>query len=185
MCQAAGPLYYEAPHYYQPRADHLSAIFLAGGMAHCPRWQDTAVDTIRKGIDSVVIFNPNRAVFPTHDPDAGWEQVTWEQHHLHLPGTLTLFWFPASDTRSTTQPIAMFELGQALGERRPLVVGADPGYPREADVRMLCQLNAPGVQVHATLDSTLRDALQRLASSATVTTPARHSETRGPCPPIA
>ena len=42
--------------------------------------------------------------------------------------------------RITTQPIAMYELGQALGEGRQIVVGADPAYPREADVHMLCRL---------------------------------------------
>lgn len=67
---------------------------------------------------------------------------------LHLPGVLTLFWFPACDPSVTTQPIALFELGQVPGEGRPLVVGTDPAYPRATDVRMLCRLNAPGPTVH-------------------------------------
>jgi hypothetical protein len=53
----------------------------------------------------------------------------------------------------------MFELGQALGERRPVAVGADASYPRETDVRMLCHLNEPSVQVRATLGQTVQDAL--------------------------
>ena len=164
MPEAAGSWYYEAPRYYRQQADDPPAVFLAGGISNCPRWHDTAIEAIRSGIDEVVILNPNRTGFQTDDPAAGWEQVTWEQHHLHLPGTVTLFWFPACDPRLTTQPIALFELGQALGEQRAVVVGADPGYPREADVRMLCQINAPAVRVRASLVDTVGDALDWLAA---------------------
>lgn len=157
--------YYEPPRYYEPRPDDPRAVFLAGGITHCPRWHDIATETFRSATEDVVILNPNRAVFPIDDPDAGWEQVSWEQHHLHLPGVLTLFWFPASDPHLTTQPIALFELGQALGERRPVVVGADPCYPREADVRMLCRLSAPSTHVHASLPDTLHAALDQLSSA--------------------
>lgn len=167
-----GPLYYEAPHYYDPQPGHPPAVFLAGGITNCPRWHDTAIDVIEHEAGDVVILNPNRADFPIGDPAAGWEQVSWEQHHLHLPRVLSLFWFPACDPRLTTQPIAMFELGQALGERRPLVVGADPDYPRQADVRMLCALNAPQLTVRSTLPDVLRDALGWLVLPTTPT--ARH-----------
>jgi hypothetical protein len=76
---------------------------------------------------------------------------------------VTLFWFPASDPRVTTQPIAMFELGQALGEGRRVAVGADEGYPRQADVRMLCRLSRPELVVHGRLDDVLGSVLELVA----------------------
>lgn len=158
---STSPRYYEAPHYYRPEPG-TQAVFLAGGITNCPRWHDRAADAIRTAAPDTVILNPNRAQFPIHDPAAGWEQVSWEQHHLRI-ADLTLFWFPACDPTLTTQPIAMFELGQALGEDRALVVGADQGYPRERDVRMLTRINAPHRLVRSALDDVVADALAWLA----------------------
>lgn len=149
-------LYVEAPTYYRPQPADPSAVFLAGGITGVERWHDHAVKTLQASGKPVVIINPNRARFPIHDPSAAWEQVSWEQHHLHLPSVTTLFWFPASDPAVTTQPIAMFELGQALGEGRRIVVGAHPDYPREPDVHMLCQLARPGQVVYSDLDHALQ-----------------------------
>ncbi|MDP9798295.1 hypothetical protein J2S43_006807 [Catenuloplanes nepalensis] len=149
--------YFEAPHPYQPAPGDPPAVFLAGGITGVERWHDRAAETLLAA--GLIVLNPNRADFPIHDPAAGPAQVAWEQRHLHLPGVLTLMWFPASDPAVTTQPIAMFEYGQALGERRRLVVGADPGYPRRADVRILGELNRPGLVVHDTLGSLLTAAI--------------------------
>lgn len=152
-------MYFEAPDYYRPQAVDGPAVFLAGGITGADRWQDHAVAVLHSR--PVVVLNPNRADFPISDPGAAWEQVSWEQHHLHLPTVLTLFWFPAS---VTVQPIAMFELGQALGEGRRLVVGAHPDFPREPDVHMLCQLARPGLPVYSDLDDVLAAALTCLPS---------------------
>lgn len=152
---------FESPAYYRPQPTDPPAVFLAGGITGVAEpWHGRAVETLLSAPHPLVVLNPNRANFPIDDPAAGWEQVSWEQHHLHLPGVLTLFWFPASDPAVTTQPIAMFELGQALGEGRPIVVGASPGYPREADVRMLCRLARPGLHVHSDLDEVLHATIR-------------------------
>jgi SAM-dependent methyltransferase len=151
--------YVEAPDYYLPDAGDPPAVFLAGGITGVGRWHDHAASVLASAATPVVVLNPNRVDFPIHDPGSGWEQVSWEQHHLHLPGVVTLFWFPASDPRTTTQPVAMFELGQALGEGRPVVVGAHPEYPRQADVHMLCELSRPGLSVHTRLDDVLAATL--------------------------
>lgn len=154
--------YFEAPHYHRPRHIDPPSVFLAGGITGCPRWHDTAVDLFRTGTPFVVL-NPNRVDFPIHDPAAGAEQVRWEQHHLHA-ADFTLFWFPASDRKVTTQPIAMFELGQALtpGSSRRIVVGVDPDYPRAADVHLFVDLHRPGMTVWSTLADTVT-AVQRAA----------------------
>lgn len=157
--------YIEAPNYYEPTAEDPPAVFLAGGITNCPPWHQDAVDYLRKSGVSMVVLSPARKDFPIHDPAAGWEQVRWEQHHLHLPNMITLMWFPASDPTLTVQPIAMFELGQALGEKRRLVVGADPGYPRQRDVHLMMRWNRPdGPAVQDHLDWLLADAVAEVLS---------------------
>lgn len=155
-------MYFEAPVYYRPQRCDAPAVFLAGGISGiAERWHARAIEVLSGAPRPVVILNPNRAAFPIEDPNAGWGQVSWEQHHLHL-AAITLFWFAASDANVTTQPIAMFELGQAVGEGRPIVVGAHPDYPREADVHMLCQLTRPGMPVFSSLDDVLATTITLL-----------------------
>ncbi|OZM69912.1 hypothetical protein CFN78_28220 [Amycolatopsis antarctica] len=163
-----GPMYYEAPTPYIPLPGHPPRIFLAGGITGVQRWHDHAVDVIEDADLDVVILNPNREQFPIGDPAAGPEQVAWEQMMLHLPNTLTLMWFPESDPAVTVQPIAMYELGQAHGENRELVVGADPGYPRSADVTMLTRLSdartGRRTTIHTALDPLLDEAITWLSA---------------------
>lgn len=157
--------YIEAPAYYRPQAGDPPAVFLAGGITAIDKpWHPHAVTTLLNAPVPLVVFNPNRAKFPIDDPAAAFSQVSWEQHHLRA-AHLTLFWFPASDAARTTQPIAMFELGQAIGESRRIVVGADPGFPREPDIHMLCQLNRPGMPVWSTLGDALTATINTLARS--------------------
>lgn len=74
-----------------------------------------------------------------------------------------MFWFPASDPRLTTQPITMYELGAAAATpTRRIIVGADPDYPREADVRTQLHHARPGLTVHTTLHDTLHAARRAL-----------------------
>jgi hypothetical protein len=130
-------------------------VFLAGGITGVAEdWHARAIEALSAASVPLVILNPKRAAFSVEDRSVAWEQVSWEQHHLHL-ADVTLFWFAASDARVTTQPIAMFELGQALGEGRRMVVGTHPGYPRAADVRMLCRLARPDLPVFSDLDEVL------------------------------
>lgn len=158
------PIYVEAPTYYRPQSCDGPSVFLAGGITGIAEpWHAYTVDTLMSWPQPMVVINPHRAEFPIGNPSAAWEQVSWEQHHLKLVD-VTLFWFPASDAAVTTQPIAMFELGQALGEGRRMVVGASPGYPREADVHMLCQLARPGLPVYSDLDDVIFSAVREAAA---------------------
>lgn len=162
-------LYIEAPTYYRPQRGDPPGIFLAGGITGvAEQWHQRAVTALTQFSTPLVIINPNRAAFPIHDAKAAWEQVSWEQHHLHLPGLTTLFWFAAAEA-SRPQPIAMYELGQALGEGRKIAVGAHPRYPREADVHMLCQLARPGMPVYSDLEDTVHAAYQAAHTTLTAT----------------
>jgi hypothetical protein len=147
---------FEAPNYWEPAAGDPPGVFLAGGISGCERWHDHAVQVLRDSGVPMVVLNPNRTDFPIHDPDAGPEQVRWEQHHLFLPQVITLMWFPASDPQVTTQPIAQFEFGQALASRPDrLLVGADPDYPRARDVRLMMWVHQPVAPVFFMLDDLL------------------------------
>lgn len=160
--------YVEAPsEYLHPRADDPPAVFLAGGIPHCPDWQAEAVAELRRHGVPMVVINPRRRDFPFGDPAAAVDQVRWEHRHLHLPGLLTVFWFPACDPRFTVQPSTLVELGAALGENRPMVVGVDPGYPRADVVRLQCSTAGRGVIVHSQLSAVLDEAARAVRAIAT------------------
>ena len=124
-----------------------AAVFLAGGITGCPDWQAEALGLLAN--TRLLVFNPRQPAFDVTDPDAGRDQIAWEVEHLRF-ADLILFWFPASG--DVTQPIALFELGMALGQRRDLVVGTDPAYCRRFDVLEQCRHAAPSLTVWSQLD---------------------------------
>jgi hypothetical protein len=130
---------------------YLSAltVFTAGGITDCPDWQGE-VPALLAGLlpgRPVVVLNPRRPSFPIDDPTAAAGQVAWEYAHLRL-ATAVLFWFPGGPS---VQPIAFGELLAMAEAGRPIAVGADPGYLRQADV--VLQLG------HARPDVVVRDSL--------------------------
>ncbi|MBT2451656.1 nucleoside 2-deoxyribosyltransferase domain-containing protein [Streptomyces sp. ISL-43] len=150
--------YVEAPAVHRPAPGDPPSVFLAGGITHCPPWQAAAA----RALADFVVLNPRRTDFDVSDPSQTDIQIAWEYRHLGL-ADVTLFWFPACDASLTVQPITLYELGAAAATAgRRLVVGADPGYPRAADVRTQLRLARPDLTVHPTLSATLaaaRDAL--------------------------
>ncbi|MGP3957953.1 nucleoside 2-deoxyribosyltransferase domain-containing protein [Nonomuraea sp. 3N208] len=156
--QKAIRTYYEAPDSYEPASGDPPAVFLAGGITGVEDWQRRAAAAL--GRAGLIVLNPRRGRFPIDDPAQTPVQIAWEHRHLHLPGVLTMFWFPPGDS---DQPIALLELGAALDNPlRRLVVGADPGYRRVEDVRWQTRLARPGEVVHTMLDGTLRAVQARL-----------------------
>lgn len=159
----------EAPTYYQRQhGDHT--IFLAGGITGVQDWQAEA----RQMLDNtpVVVFNPRQPAFDVTNPDAAPAQIKWEVDHLRQ-SDVTLFWFPACDPAITVQPIALFELGMALGDAccwgRRLVVGTAPDYPRRFDVVEQCRHALPRLTVHQHLNEVVSDALVEIAEPGATT----------------
>ncbi|MDX6356564.1 MAG: hypothetical protein QOF98_3467 [Streptomyces sp.] len=154
--------YFEAPDLYRPRPGDAPSVFLAGGITHCPLWQPDAASALR----DFVVFNPRRELFPIQDPRQTDIQIAWEFHHLQA-ADVTLFWFPLCDPALTVQPITLYELGAAAAsDRRRIAVGADPGYPRAADVRTQLGHARPELTVHTTLAATVAEARHLLESAA-------------------
>ena len=67
---------------------------------------------------------------------------------------IILFWFP----KETLCPITLFELGCFLNTPKTLVIGVEPGYARERDVRIQVGLERPKETVYSHLD-TMADEL--------------------------
>lgn len=136
----------EAP---KPFRGKQPSLFLAGGISDTSPWQTRLIRMLAE--TRWMILNPRRADFPMGDPTEGVRQIAWEFHHLSL-ATATAFWFPSE----TLCPIALFELGAASKEPKPLFVGTDPQYARRFDVQEQLRLRRPQV--------TVVDSLEALAS---------------------
>jgi hypothetical protein len=129
--------------------------FLGGGISGCPDWQSTMIALLADL--NVVLLNPRRPYFDTSDPSASDVQVDWEYDGLTL-ATGRIFWFP----RESICPIALFELGAwAYQRQHPLVVGADPDYPRQWDIKKQLSLVRPELEI--------ADSLEALASAVRAT----------------
>ena len=131
----------------------LPTVFLAGGIVKCGPWQDHVIERLGK-YDHALILNPRRSNYPWDDPTAEREQITWEFHGLNHCDVFSM-WFVASES---DQPVCMYELGRQLAfcpfnPSRRVVLGIEPGYNRESDVRIQTALAYPGVQISDTLDA--------------------------------
>ncbi len=120
------------------------AVFLAGGITGCPDWQKE-LTAMLTGTDYVVL-NPRRENFPIGNPRAAEDQITWEFLHLRRASVVS-FWF----CKESVQPIALFELGAwSRGKDPAVIVGVEPSYPREQDVRI--QMGLLGRKVLSSLE---------------------------------
>lgn len=133
----------EAPEPYRGRQPSL---FLAGGISDTSPWQTRLIRMLAD--TSWVILNPRRKDFPMDDPTEGVRQIAWEFNHLSQ-ATATAFWFPCE----TLCPIALFELGAATKESKPLFVGTDPQYARRFDLLQQLRLRRPRTIVVDSLQS--------------------------------
>lgn len=137
--------YFEAPDVYTPNGGLHgveTTVFLAGGITDCLDWQADMVELLWN--TDLVLFNPRRANFPIHDPNAAEAQIKWEHDHLRKADRI-LFWFPHSPP--SVCPITLFELGFWLGQDKRIAVGVEPGYVRESDVRIQTRLARPFVPI--------------------------------------
>lgn len=124
----------------------LPSVFLAGGISDCPNWQKEVIKEL-KNLPCIVL-NPRREDFPIDDPKAAEEQITWEFRALHHANVFSM-WFCAGPS---DQPICMYELGRNLALRQykhnfmeKIAIGVEPGYKREKDVYIQCELVHPGL----------------------------------------
>lgn len=127
----------KAPKEWRPSPEQ-PGVFLAGGITGCPNWQKAIAGMLR--MTNYAVLNPRRDEFKD-SPEAAELQIRWEFEHLRKADVIA-FWF----CKEQIQPIALFELGVWSTFRDPsrwcseLVIGVDPGYPRELDVRVQMKL---------------------------------------------
>lgn len=121
-----------APALIAPNAPH-PWVFLAGGITGCPDWQEDLLDLFREGFKPVfngTFINPRRPDFDVTEKGISEQQVIWEFNYLK-ECDLVSFWFP----KDTLCPITLYELGRVAESKKSMVVGVQPGYARDFDVR--------------------------------------------------
>lgn len=122
-----------------------TAIFMAGGITGCPNWQKEVVSQLSMQ-DRLILINPRRDEWDM--TKSSEEQIAWEHRHLAL-ADYTYFWFPKEGQCAIT----LYELGVAIGEKRNIRVGVEPGYWRELDVREQVKRAAPHITVVSMLSA--------------------------------
>lgn len=147
--------YVESPEVLEQKAGTTS-VFLAGGITGCPDWQ-TEIAGELGNVDKLILLNPRRANFLTHDPGAALEQITWEHEHLRKADAI-LFWFPCE----TICPIVLYELGAWSMTDKPIFVGVHPKYQRRQDVEIQTDLTRPDVEIVYSLQELADQVTQRL-----------------------
>lgn len=122
------------------RTPGYKSLFLAGGITGCPDWQQEMKQLLSD--TDLILFNPRRANFPIHDPNAANEQITWEHKYLREADAIQ-FWF----AKETIQPIVLYELGSWSMTDKPIFVGLHPEYPRRQDVEIQTSLVRPDIKI--------------------------------------
>lgn len=117
------------PNRVNPFTDLNIRVFLAGGISNCSDWQKEYWELVPEDLP-VTIINPRRVDFDITNPKMSEEQIAWEYQYLNKYCDLVSFWFAPE----TLCPITLFEYGKALGQRDPVVIGADPNYSRRFDL---------------------------------------------------
>jgi hypothetical protein len=138
----------------------IRKLFVGGAIPGSTDWQALVTRQVQASGQRVALFNPRRADFPVGDPAAQAEQVAWEHEHLHA-ADVSMFWFPAMPVGSQPAPTTIAELFEAIGEGRPLAVGASPWFPRREILEDQLALH-PHVDLHRSLDDTVAHALRLL-----------------------
>jgi len=130
----------EAPKKYFSK--DLTSLFLAGGITNCPDWQSELIKYL-KNEEDLVIYNPRRANFPIHDPNAAKEQISWEYDYLKKCDMIS-FWF----SKGSLNPIVLYELGRHGNSQNKLIfIGMDKEYERKQDVIIQTKLDRPDITI--------------------------------------
>ena len=145
------------PEYWEDHANiHLvnPRLFLAGGITHCPNWQQELIQKLEV-VEEGVIFNPRRENFPIGDPNAALRQIEWEYHYLNL-ATMISFWFSVG----SLNPIVLFELGTHSMRNIPIFVGVHPDYERRQDVEIQMSLRRPELRIVYSLEALAKQIIE-------------------------
>lgn len=145
--------------YIEALSDHPvehPTVFMAGGITNCPDWQQELRELLQD-VPNGTLVNPRRKDFPIHDPNAAKEQIAWEHRWLGKADYIS-FWF----CKETLCPIVLFELGTAMFRGKPVIVGVEPGYEREPDVRIQTRLYMPTNRAIVTSLRGLANEIERL-----------------------
>ena len=133
-----------APNKFNMLQDNSITVFLAGGITGCKDWQEDVIDemfayqnndSIYCGIP-ITLLNPRRKNFDVNDPNAEYEQISWEHRMLSKCDIVSFFF----DNSESLQPITLYELGR-WSMIKPTIISIVDGYKRKNDVLIQKQLD--------------------------------------------
>jgi hypothetical protein len=140
-------------------------IFLAGTITNAPDWQKEVIKMLKEKGFAGTIFNPRRENFPIEDPNASKEQIAWEFNAITKADIFSI-WF--SNTPKSESPICLYELGRNVAKRESdlesVIIGVEPGYKREADVKI--QMGLVNPKLSEGIVSTLQDFVDLIIKKA-------------------
>jgi hypothetical protein len=135
-------------------------VFLAGGISNCTDWQSELIELLLPF--DITIFNPRRKFYDMADKNIEREQITWEFNAINTAEIFSI-WFQASES---VQPISLYELGSNIHKKTiyRTIIGIEPGYKRETDVRIQMELICPTLSdsISNTLESHAVNILKAL-----------------------
>ena len=132
---------------YNGNPFHDIKCFLGGGITNCPDWQSEVIARLEKypNLDNLVVFNPRRPDFPIGDPNASYEQISWEYKWLNQCDIFSMFFCDGP----SDQPICLYELGRNLLLQQicchsyvlnNVIISCHNDYKRKQDVEIQVQL---------------------------------------------
>lgn len=148
----------KCPDVYVRRVGKIT-VFLAGGITGCPNWQKDMEELLDH--TEYITINPRRdGDFNTIQPEWGVQQIEWEHFHLKH-ADYVLFWFP----KEGMCMITLFELGKCLAAGKKVVIGCDPEYIREFDVRTQARLDVPNIPIAKTIGELAMNLITLISSN--------------------
>lgn len=142
----------------QPTTFDGLKIFLAGGISHCPKWQDEISERLmneprlKKYSQRILVFNPRCKQIPEEEP-----QIKWEYEKLHQCDIIS-FWFSVG----SLNPITLFEYGSHFKSRKKIIVGCHPDYERKNNVKIQTQLAKPSIKINENFEDFYNDIVNNI-----------------------
>ncbi len=148
-------------------------VYLEGPILGATDWQSESLEYFSRRVRDVIIAIPRRKgpVLEELPEDEHRRQIRWQEHFLLQAWKhgIVLFWLPKESEHICSRPYAQSSrliLGRTIERYRThqnrFVIGMEPDFPGERNIRFqLCQ-NCPEIAVRSSLEMVCNDAIAML-----------------------